>query len=134
MKDGKYAIYLGKEYTSGLNKNGKLILRSSDIKDTNNGFEACEPFNFKGVKDDIVCIKYVNRSEVEEYYRARTKATYSGYEFQVVEENCEMISIVTMKGDYGIWERLGMSCIDKGVYQKWINKDEAEIKVEKELL
>lgn len=27
---------------------------------------------------------------------------------------------------------LGMECIDKGMYQKWINKNEAEIEVLKE--
>ena len=36
-----------------------------------------------------------------------------------------MISIVTMTGDYKIWEKLSMNLIDKGIYQKWINKDDA---------
>lgn len=134
MKNGNYAIYLGKEYTSGLDKNGKLILRSSDINDINNGFEVCEPFKFKNLQNDIVCIKYVNHNEVEEYYRVRTKAIYLGYEFEVTEENDDMISIVTMKGDYRVWQELGMSCIDKGVYQKWINKNDADIRLEKEVL
>ena len=35
-------------------------------------------------------------------------------------------------GDYQEWIRLGMECIDKGMYQKWINKNEAEIEVLKE--
>ena len=37
-----------------------------------------------------------------------------------------------MKGDYQEWIRLGMEGIDKGMYQKWINKNEAEIEVLKE--
>ena len=134
MKNGVYAIYLGKEYTSGLNKDGKIILRSSDIGDINNGFMECEPFSFKGLKKNIVCVKYVNRDEVEEYYRLRTKAIYTGYEFEIVEEKDDLVSIVAMTGDYRVWEKMGMHCIDKGVYQKWINKKEAEIKVEKEAL
>ncbi|HEY5536047.1 MAG TPA: hypothetical protein VIL99_14070, partial [Ignavibacteria bacterium] len=67
MREGKFAIYFGKEYTSGINKDGKIILRSTELKDINNGFELCEPFKFRNSKKDIVCIKYVNRSEVEEY-------------------------------------------------------------------
>lgn len=74
MKDGKYAVYLGKVYRSGINKDGKLLLRSSDIKDIKNGFEACEPFKFKDEGEDIVCIKYINREDVEAYYKVITKA------------------------------------------------------------
>jgi hypothetical protein len=134
MKDGKFALYLGKEYSSGKNKDGKIILRSTNLKDLENGFEPCEPFQYKKNMEEIVCLKFVNRLEVEEYYRLRTKALYAGYEFEVTEEKENMISIVTMTGDYRDWLNLGMECIDKGVYQKWIRKDEAEIKIIKEEL
>ena len=50
MKEGKYAVYLGKEYTSGMNREGKIILRSTDMEDINKGFEACEPFQYKKMK------------------------------------------------------------------------------------
>ena len=134
MKDGKFAIYLGKEYTSGKNKDGKIILRSTNLNDIENGFEPCEPFLYKNYMEEIVCLKLVNRLEVDDYYRLRTKAIYSGYEFEVIEEKENMISIVAMTGDYRDWLDLGMVCIDKGVYQKWIRKDEAEIKIIKEEL
>ena len=134
MKNGKFAMYLGKEYTSGKDKNGKIILRSTDIKDVEKGFELCEPFLYKNNTKKIVCVKFVDRSEVEAYYRLNTKAVYKGFEFEVVEEKEEEISIVSMTGDYRDWLNLGMKCIDKGVYQKWIKKDEAEIKVIKEEL
>lgn len=134
MKDGKFAIYLGKEYTSGMTKDGKIILRSTKIEDMKRGFEPCEPFRYKKLEEEIVCIKYVQRSEVEKYYRLRTKALYADNEFEVVEENDKEISIVAMTGDYRVWEEMGMKCIDKGVYQKWINKNEAEIVIEKEEL
>ena len=32
MKDGKYAIYLGNEYTAGETQEGKIVLRSTDIE------------------------------------------------------------------------------------------------------
>lgn len=134
MKNGKFAIYLGKEYTAGKNKNGKIVLRSSNINDVENGFEPCEPFIFRNYKEEIVCLKYVNRSEVEAYYTLKTKAIYAGFEFEVVDETDEKISIVSMTGDYRNWLNLGMQCIDKGVYQKWIDKNEAEIEIVKEQL
>ena len=134
MKDGRFAVYMGKEYISGKNKEGKIILRSADIKDVENGFELCEPFTFKMCKEEIVCLKFVSRSDVEDYYKLRTIAIYAGFTFDVVEERDDKISIVAMKGDYRDWINLGMKCIDKGVYQKWINKEEAEIDIIKEQL
>jgi hypothetical protein len=76
----------------------------------------------------------VNRSEVESLYRIKTKAMYKGHPFEAVSENNGKISIVTMIGDYRVWLSLGMECMDKGVYQKWISKDEADLIVEKEEL
>ena len=37
-----------------------------------------------------------------------------------------------MGGDYREWVRLGMEFVERFVYQKWINKNEAEIKIVKE--
>ena len=125
MKDGEFAIYLGKEYSA-------IVLRSTDIEDVKNGFEPCKPFNIKYIQDKIVCFKYVNSSEITEYYIIRSMAIYKGFEFEVVEETEDKLSIVTMIGDYRDWVRLGMKSIDIGVYQKWINKNEAEVKIVKE--
>ena len=134
MKDGEFAIYLGKEYSAGEIEKGKIVLRSTDIEDVKNGFEPCKPFNIRYVEDKIVCIKFVNSSEITEYYILRTMAIYKGFEFEVVEETEDKLSIVTMIGDYRDWVRLGMKSIDIGVYQKWINKNEAEVKIVKENL
>ena len=130
MKDGEFAIYLGKEYSAGEIEKGKIVLRSTDIEDVKNGFEPCKPFNIKYIEDKIVCMKFVNSSEITEYYRIRTIAIYKGFEFEIVEET--ELSIVTMIGDCREWKRLGMKCIERYVYQKWINKNEAEIKIVKE--
>ena len=131
MKDGEFAIYLGKEYSAGETQEGKIVLRSTDIEDVKNGFEPCKPFNIKYIEDKIVCMKFVNSSEITEYFRIRTNAIYKGFEFQVDEETEDMLSIVAMGGDCRGWKRLGMKCIEKYVYQKWINKNEAEIKIVK---
>ena len=131
MKDGEFAIYLGKEYTAGETQEGKIVLRSTDIEDVKNGFEPCKPFNIRYVEDKIVCMKFVNSSEITEYYILRTMVIYKGFDFEIVEETEDKLSIVTMIGDYRDWVRLGMKCIEKYVYQKWINKNEAEIKIVK---
>lgn len=134
MKNGKFAIYMGKEYVSGKTKDGKIILRSTDIEDVKNGFEPCNPFIFRNSTNKIVCLKLVNRSEVEDYYELKTKVIYSGFSFDVIGENNDEILIVAMVGNYRNWLNLGMKCIDKGIYQKWIKKDGAEIKIVKEQL
>ena len=99
MKDGEFAIYLGKEYSAGEIEKGKIVLRSTDIEDVKNGFEPCKPFNIRYVEDKIVCIKFVNSSEITEYYILRTMAIYKGFEFIVDEETEDMLSIVAMGGD-----------------------------------
>ena len=100
MKDGEFAIYLGKEYSAGETQEGKIVLRSTDIEYVKNGFEPCKPFNIKYIQDKIVCFKYVNSSEITEYYIIRSMAIYKGFEFEVVEETEDKLSIVTMIGDY----------------------------------
>ena len=134
MKNGRYALYQGKEYTFGIRKDGKFILRSSDIGDLAMGFEECEPFKVKGTPNDVVCLKFVDRNELSEFYRVRTYAIYKGYRFDAIDEKDNMVSIVTMTGDYRNWLSLGMDCIEKGVYQKWVQKNEIDIKVVKEEL
>ena len=131
MKFGDYAVYRGTEYTSGKVK-GKLILRSTDLKDVEKGFEICNPFHISDCDEDIVCIKYVERSEVESYYMLRTFAYYNGYKFAVMGEKDDMILITSIGGDYREWLNLGMERIDKFYCQKWIKKSEAEIVVERE--
>lgn len=127
MKNGRYAIYNGKEYSADYIKGKGIILRSYDEKDLQKGFQ-----EYNGFDKSIVGIKFVDKSQVSEFYRARTIAKYQGYTFEVVDEIGNQISIVTMVGDYQEWKRLEMKCIDKGVYQKWIDRDEAEIIIEKE--
>lgn len=132
MKNGKYAVYENKEYTAWKTKDGKIGLRSDDIQDIKKGFEICEPFLFKPENIIVKCLKFVDLSEVKEYYRLHTIALYSGYQFEVIEENDYKISIVC--SDYAIYKKLNMVPIDKFEYQKWIYKNEAKIVVEKESL
>lgn len=129
MKKGRFAVYNGKEYSADFIKGKGIVLRSQNSSDIDMGFQ-----KYDGYNKSIVAIKFVDRSELSEFYRLITKALYAGYEFEVIEEKDNMISIVAMTGDYRNWLNLGMECIDKGVYQKWIQKDEAQIKIIKEEL
>ena len=129
VKNGKYVIYKNKEYSADYIKGKGIVLRSYNAEDLDNGFQ-----KYDGYNKEVVGIKFVEETEVTEFYRARTVAIHKGYEFEVVEEKNNEISIVAMTGDYRVWEEMGMKCIDKGVYQKWITKDEAEIKIIKENL
>lgn len=127
MKKGNYAIFKGKEYSADYIKGKGIVLRSEDEDDLERGFELYTGYNKK-----IVCIKFVEKKEISEFFKIKIKAMYAGFEFEVVEENNNTISIVAMTGDYRNWLDIGMKCIDKGVYQKWIDKSEAEIKIIKE--
>lgn len=129
MKKGNYAIYHGREYSADYIKGKGIVLRSCDKNDLQRGFQ-----KYEGVNKDISYIKFVEKNQVSSFYKIRTYAIYQGYEFEVVEEKNNMISIVTMVGDYHEWIRLGMECIDRGVYQKWVNKNDAEIRIVEEYI
>lgn len=134
MEDVSYAIYLGKEYLSGKGLDGTIILRSTNLEDIANGFEACKPFNYKNGKQRIVCLKFVNRSDVDAYYKKSTKAIYAGFEYDVVEEKDNKILIVLKRGDDGENLKFDINYIDQEGDQKWIDKDEVKIKIIKENL
>ncbi|MFP7254772.1 hypothetical protein SFC02_10755 [Terribacillus goriensis] len=121
MRNNIFAIYHGKEYAAGIKADGKIILRSEDSQAEQFGFEN------KTIADNTIYVKYVHQNDIEQIYKKQIEAIYKGYKFEVVETKGDMISIVTMTGDYKIWEKLSMNLIDKGIYQKWINKDDAII-------
>lgn len=126
MRNITFAIYKGNEYSAGIKKDGRIVLRSED--DASRKREFVE----KKIGNNRIYIKYVQRDEIEEIYDKKINAVYEGYRFAVVDESEEQILILTMNGDYHEWIRLGMECVDKGMYQKWINKNEAEVEILKE--
>ena len=129
IRNENYAIYNGKEYSADFIEGEGIMLRSQDAKDIENGFE-----NYQGYNKKILYIKIVDRNEVSEFYNESTYAIYKGFKFEAIDEKDNMVSIVAMTGDYRNWLSLGMKCIDKGVYQKWVQNSEVELKVVKEVL
>lgn len=134
MLEANYALYLGKEYLSGRGVDGKIVLRSSSMEDVKLGFEVCKPFYFRNGKVKIVCLKFVNGSDVEAYYKKRTRAVYDGSEYDVVEERGNKIRLVPLQDDGWKWEKMGVGYpLDTGM-SKWINKEEVKITVQIENL
>lgn len=127
MKSNIFAIYKGKEYQAGIRADGSVILRSDDENDISNGF-----INNIGINKSVKCYKYVLKSELDEIYRENIKAEYSGYEFSVIDESGDMLLICAMTGNYQVWLQLGMESVDKGVYQKWVEKKYLTVKIDKE--
>lgn len=127
MNEERFAVYNKKVYSADYVKGKGMLLRSNDVKDIScNGFQ-----RYDGYNKSIVAIKFVDRSEISEFYKIDIIAIYQGYKFEVMEEKENRVSIVTMTGDYRVWLKLGMKCIDKGVYQKWVNRDEVKLETVK---
>lgn len=118
MKGNIFAMYMGKEYQAGVRADGSTILRSDDENDISNGF-----VKNNGSNKSVKCYKYVFKSELDEIYRKNIRAEYKGYEFSVIDERDDMLLICTMTGNYQVWLQLGMVPVDKGIYQKWVEKN-----------
>lgn len=129
MKSNIFAIYKGKEYPAGIRTDGSVILRSDDESDIINGFK-----KNNGANKAVKCYKYVLKSEIDEMYRKITKAEYCGYEFSVIDESDNKLLICAMTGNYQEWLQLGMESVDKGIYQKWVEKKDLIIKINQEAI
>jgi len=134
MQEANYAVYLGKEYLSGRGVDGMIVLRSSSMEDVDRGFEECKPFYYRNGKEKIVCLKFVKCSDVEAYYRKRTKAVYAGAEYDIVEERGNKIRLVPLQDDGWRWKAMGVGYPLRAGMSKWINKEDVSITVQIENL
>jgi hypothetical protein len=116
MRNGMYAIHLGIEYEVRVKDANSFILRSTNSSDvSSNGFYLNKGMNY---------VKSVQRSELKEVYRISTIAEFKGVKFQVIKEDGDNLLLSTMNGDYRVFEKLGMDMVDRGVYQKWVSKND----------
>lgn len=134
MQEVNYALYLGKEYLSGRGVDGKIVLRSSSMEDVDRGFEECKPFYFRNGEQKIVCLKFVNGSDIEAYYKKRVKAVYHGKEYEVLEERGNKVRVAPLGDDSWKWERMGLGYPMNSGLSQWIDKEEAKITVQIENL
>lgn len=124
MKDGIYAIYMGNEYEVGLKEDGSFILRSQNSNDVVNGFSI-----YKG----IIYVKVVQRADLKDVYEISTFAEYKGMKFRVMKVDKDNVLLCSMKGDYRVFENLGMDMVDRGVYHKWVSKNDVTSLYEEKL-
>lgn len=82
----------------------------------------------------IFCPKYVEHSQLEDYYKITIYEMYKGDKFFILEEKDDKISITNWGGDYRVWLSLGIKYINKVEYQKWVDKNEAELLIERKEL
>lgn len=131
MRDGRYAIYKGKEYEFDREDDGQyyLIFRNPSTEELNklgkdSFYEEFENFWRKDVK----------KTDVDSIYVYNTVCKYKGYEFQVLGEQEDKYLITTSNAEG--CKKLGLD-IDgqgelRGEYRQFINKDEVtDIKEEK---
>jgi hypothetical protein len=118
MRNGIYAVHMGNEYEAVVKDDNSFILRSKNSSDESNGFSL-----YKG----IVYVKTVQRSDLKEIYRITTLAEFKGIKFQVINEDGDNILLSAIVGDYRVFENLGMVMVDRGVYQKWVNKNDVTL-------
>lgn len=134
MQEVNYALYLGKEYLSGRGVDGKIVLRSSSMEDVDRGFEECKPFYFRNGQQRIVCLKFVNGSDVEAYYKKKMRAVYQGKEYEILEERENKVLVAPVQSGHWKWRNMGeMYGWNRGL-GKWVNKEEVTINVQIENL
>lgn len=126
MRDTTTALYQGKEYDASIKEDGKITLISDDSDDINKGFVL-----YKGIK----YIKRVERKELDKLYKKNIKTIYKGYDCAVLEEDGDKILIMIDNILHTTSIQLEMDkAIDKGIYEKWISKDDVKLTVQKEIL
>ena len=62
MRNITFAIYKGIEYSAGIKKDGRIVLRSEDDASKKEGFVE------KEIGNNRIYIKYVQKDEIEEIY------------------------------------------------------------------
>ena len=66
MRNITFAIYKGIEYSAGIKKDGRIVLRSEDDASKKEGFVE------KEIGNNRIYIKYVQKDEIEEIYDKKT--------------------------------------------------------------
>ena len=115
MKNGNFVTYKGKEYIFYKNFDKTVTLVSIDKSDVNLGFT----YTLGQLT------KTLNLTEIEGAYAIRTYGIYKGYTFAVRDEENNKYHL---EGGYNndIMIRLDFEMIERGVYRKYVSKDELE--------
>ena len=123
MRDTTTAIYNKRIYDASIKLDGTVTLISYDKADEQNGFSS-----YKGV----AYIKNVHRSDLTDLFKTVSKVEYMGHTGNILEEQGDkiLIEIDNLLEDEA--QALQMDyATDKGIYVKWVNKSEVQIKSDK---
>ena len=113
MRKGTYAVYKGVEYKAGLIDSNVISLHSHNSEDVSKGFS---------LSKWGIYTKRVSKNELDEVYSISPHAIYQGYDFGVYREEEDRLLLFT--GDYTAYKKFDMKMIDRGVYEKWVNKSD----------
>ena len=116
---GRYAIYRGIEYKADLASkiNGKSVveLRTKQEESVNIGFAKDKFGDY---------IKKVTIDELEQAYSITTRGTYKGNTYTLILEEDSRVLII--EDDESRAKQYGFKFVERGVYEKWIDKNELE--------
>lgn len=118
MKNGKFAVYKGKEYIYSPNKNKEVLLLSNDPSDLDHGFRATVSGNGY--------VKSVPKTELDELFMISIFGIYKEHKVIIIADEGENYLIEGF--EYGqnesVMTNLGFNAVERGIYQKKISKNE----------
>ncbi|STZ50453.1 hypothetical protein [Neisseria dentiae] len=134
-----YTVYQDKEYRVR-NNNGLAKLISNDADDLKKGFieKIPDTKNLKYTPEQLAKKVYtlnVSPSEIGDVYKISTHALYQGYEFWIEHETndgCYILSASTTRQP--LLDKLGFTEVERGLFEKKIKKEEADLVYEKKRL
>ena len=118
MKEGNYCLYNNNIYDYSIDFDGNSFVSTTDKSIIDDSFAGP---NMRGFYK-----KKVNISELDKVFRAEHYVTIDGTELDVLGQKDEMVLVGT--SDARVAERLGLGRTDKYYYEKWIAKQNTEIK------
>lgn len=116
MKNGDFVIYKDKEFEFYMKMDKTIKVVSRDSADLSLGFTIVRPGTY---------VKVLNVNEVKEIYSIRTYGIYKGHSVAIRAEDNNKYHIES-GGSENIFVVLGFQIVERGVYRKWINKNELE--------
>lgn len=118
MKEGNYCLYKNNIYDYSIDFDGNSFVSTTDKSIIDDSFAGP---NMRGFYK-----KKVNISELDKVFRAEHYVIIDGTELDVLGQKDEMVLVGT--SDARVAERLGLGRTDKYYYEKWIAKQNTEIK------
>lgn len=117
VKSGKYAVYRGKTFRASIasKESGKLYILLNNNESYIEGFTKDLLGNF---------IKKVALEELEQAYKLCLRVMYRGTSYRAIFDEGDKVLITTDDEELAI--KLGFKYVERGVYEKWVDKNELE--------